>query len=391
MPRKRAGRAPKGSGTIRWCQDKKLWEGRYIAGRNPATGKAIRKSIYAKTQAEVQERLQKIQTEIKDGTFTEPSKITLGAWLDTWAAEYLGGVKESTQASYKGHIKNHIKPAIGGVKLQQLTPDAVQKFYNGLTKKGLSAKSIKNVHGVLNSALTQAIDDDYIKKNPCANRTLPRVVKREIKAMDSDTVIDFIKAIAGHQFESIFFIDLFSGLRQAEILGLSWKAINFKLGTIRIDSQLVKSKLDGRYYIDTAKHDKVRTIAPAPVVMSMLKQRKAQQSADQLRAGAAWHNEWGLVFTDVLGKHFVHQTISKSFKRIVVEMGHPDLTFHSLRHTFAVLSLMNGDDAKTVQTNLGHHSASFTLDVYGHTTEEMQKASAKRMQDFIESINKSSG
>jgi len=85
MPRKRAGRSPKGTGTIRQRKDG-TWEGRYIAGRNPATGKVIRKSIYAKTQGEIVEQLRKIQTALTDGTFTEPSKMTVAAWLDIWAA-----------------------------------------------------------------------------------------------------------------------------------------------------------------------------------------------------------------------------------------------------------------------------------------------------------------
>lgn len=385
MPRKKSGRSPKGTGTIRQRKDG-TWEGRYITGKNPATGKAIRKSIYAKTQGEIVEQLRQIQTDLKNGDFKEPSKMTVTAWLDTWASEYLGDVKESTQASYKGHIKNHIKPAIGAVKLQQLTPDAVQKFYNSLNKKGLSAKTIKNIHGVLHGAMVQAANDDFIKKNPCDNRTLPRITKKEIKVMDSDTVTAFLAAITGHQFEALFFIDLFTGMRQAEILGLAWDVINFKAGTITIDKQLVKSKLDGRYYLDTTKHDKIRKIKPAAFVMDSLRARKAQQAADQLRAGPAWGNEWGLVFTNEIGGHLVHHTVRKHYKRIVASMGQPDLTFHGLRHSFAVLSLMNGDDAKTVQTALGHHTAAFTLDTYGHTTEEMQKASAERMQNLIKSL-----
>ena len=269
--------------------------------------------------------------------------------------------------------------------------EMVQKFYNGLAKKDLSAKTVKNVHGVLNSALTQAIDDNYIKKNPCAKRTLPRISKKEIKVMDSDTVAAFLAAIAGHQFETLFFVDLFCGLRQSEILGLTWSAVNFKAGTTLIDKQLVKSKIDGRYFLDTAKHDKVRVIKPASVVIDMLRARKAQQSAQQLRAGPAWSNEWGLVFTDELGSHLIHHTVRKHYKRIVADMGQPDLTFHALRHSYAVLSLLNGDDAKTVQTNLGHHSAAFTLDTYGHTTAEMQAASAARMQGLIEKLQKNSG
>jgi integrase len=388
MPRTSTTRAAQGSGTIRQRKDGR-WEARYTVGRDPGTGRQIQRYIYGESEKEVLKELQAVQVDLTNGTYTEPSKMTVSAWLDFWTANHLGNIKESTQASYKGHIKNHISPAIGAVKLQKLTPDTVQNFYGNLTKKGLSAKTVKNIHGVLNAAMAQALEDDKIKKNPCHNRTLPRITKKEIVAMDSTTVTAFLKAINGHQFEALYFVDLFSGMRQAEILGLSWKAINFEQGTIRIDRQLVKSKLDGRYFIDTTKHDKIRTITPALIVMEKLRQHKSNQAARQLKAGQDWNNCFNLVFTDDFGKHLVHHTVRQQFKRIAAIIGQPELTFHGLRHSFAVLSLMNGDDAKTVQNALGHHTAAFTLDTYGHSTNEMQRASAQRMEAFIQRVTAS--
>lgn len=383
MPKRKA----QGEGTIRQRKDGR-WECRVTVGRNPGTGKQVRKSFYAPTQKELVALMKQVQADLDNGTFIEPSKLTVGQWMDIWTAEYLGGVKESTQASYKGHAKNHIKPCLGAELLQKLTPHVVQKFYNGLTAAGKSAKTVKNIHGVLHGAMEQAIKLGYIRVNPTAACTLPRIVKPDIKVMNDDIVTAFLTAIQGHRFEAILFVDLFSGMRQAEILGLPWENVNFKKGTIFIDQQLVKSKLDGRYYIDTAKHDKVRMIKPAPVVMEKLKLRKSQQAADQLRAGAAWSNEWGLVFTNALGKHLVHHTVRKNYKRIVAAMGFPDLRFHDLRHSYAVISLMSGDDVKTVQENLGHHTAAFTLDTYAHATDKMKEESSNRMEQYIKGIQK---
>lgn len=386
MPRK-ANRNAQGAGSIRQRKDGR-WECRVTVGRDPGTGKQLRKSFYAPTQGELVTLMKQVQADLENGTFQEPSKLTISAWLDIWLAEYMGGVKESTQASYKGHAKNHIKPNLGAVLLQKLTPHDIQRFYNGLTAAGKSAKTVKNIHGVLHQAMEQAIKLGYIRVNPTGACTLPRIVKPDIKVMNDDIVPAFLTAIEGHRFEAIYFVDLFSGMRQAEILGLPWKNVNFKKGTVFIDQQLVKSKLDGRYYIDTAKHDKVRTIKPAPVVMQKLQQRKAHQAADQLRAGCAWSNEWNLVFTDELGKHLIHHTVRKNYKRIVAALDAPDLTFHGLRHSYAVISLMSGDDVKTVQENLGHHTAAFTLDTYAHATDKMKEESANRMEQYIKGIQK---
>ena len=120
--------------------------------------------------------------------------------------------------------------------------------------------------------------------------------------------------------------------------------------------------------------------------MQTLRRRRAIQSADMLRAGALWENPWNLVFTNETGGHLAAVTVRKHFKRIVQEIGMPDARFHDLRHSYAVLALQSGDDVKTVQGNLGHHTAAFTLDVYGHVTERMKSQSAERMQAAIQGI-----
>lgn len=309
-------RAAAGAGTIRQRKDGK-WEARYTVGRNPGTGRQIQKSIYGDTQKEVLKKLQQVQADLENGNYVEPSKLTVSAWVDVWLTEYMGNIKQYTHASYSGHIKNHIKPELGFIPLQKLRPHHVQAFYNDLQKAGKSAKTIKNIHGTLHGALGQAVKLGYIKANPSDVCTLPRVVKKEIQVIPDDRVGDFLKRIDCHPFETIYYVDLFTGMRQGEILGLTWDCIDFKNGTILICKQLKKEKKrQGKYYLDTTKHDKVRKINPANVVIEKLHAPKAQQAADQLRTSAAWSNEWNLVFTNELGQHLVHHTVRTNYKRI---------------------------------------------------------------------------
>lgn len=105
----------------------------------------------------------------------------------------------------------------------------------------------------------------------------------------------------------------------------------------------------------------------------------------RLKAGPAWADT-GLVFTDGLGEHLSPHTVYNHYKRIVKSIGLPNARFHDLRHSYAVAAIQSGDDIKTVQGNLGHATASFTLDVYGHVTEKMKRDSAERMQAYIDSI-----
>ena len=130
---------------------------------------------------------------------------------------------------------------------------------------------------------------------------------------------------------------------------------------------------------------KLRQITAAPFVVDLLKKQRRLQESQKRLAGEAWENS-GLVFTNEMGHHLSAQTVYLHFKKLAGQAGFPSARFHDLRHSYAVASLQSGDDIKTVQENLGHHTAAFTLDVYGHVTEQMRRSSADRMQRFIESL-----
>jgi len=386
------GRAVNGAGMRPRKRADGRWEGRVKIGVDPGTGKSIIKYVYAKTAKECQAQMNKLTVEVNEGTYSEPSKMTVAQWLDIWHAEYLGSVKDSTIASYKGHIENNLKPHIGAVKLVSLKAHMIQMLYNKLLKSdgnptGLSAKSIKNLHGVLHKALKQAMRLGYIKSNPTDACELPRIEKKEVSYLEEDEVKSLLDAIKGHKYESIYKVDLFTGMRQGEILGLTWDCIDFNSGIITIEKQLQREKQKGgRHLLVSNKNDRVRRIKPAEFVMDILKQQRQKQLEDRLRAGGLWSNEWNLVFTNEAGGHLYAITVYKNFKSIVKSIGIPDTRFHDMRHTYAMLSIQNSDDLKTVQENVGHATASFTLDVYGHVSKRMKQDSADRMQDYFNSI-----
>lgn len=392
-----ARKAAAGTGTIRKKtvtrsgKEYTYWEARYSAGKDPGTGKQIQRSITGKTQKEVAQKLKAATASIDAGTYTAPSKMTVGEWLDIWSRDYLGGVKPHTVASYTGNIKNHIKPALGAVKLEALSAHTVQGFYNKLGeghngKHGLSPKTVKNVHGVLHKALQQAVAIGYIRFNPTDACTLPRMQKREIKPLDEEQSKSFLKAIQGHRMEDLFTVTLFTGMREGEVLGLTWDNVDFDRGTIFINKQLQREKKKGgRYIFAPLKNDKARTITPAPWVMQLLRAHRGRQNEQRLGAGKLWENS-RLVFTDELGRHLAIHTVYKEFKAVVASIGCPDARFHDLRHSYAVAAIRSGDDIKTVQGNLGHATAAFTLDVYGHVTDQMKKESAARMEGYIKGV-----
>lgn len=382
-------RGARGGGTIRKRSDGR-WEARYSLGFDAKTGKQIQKSIYGKTQNEVRQKLNKVISEIDEGNYIEPKKETLGAWLDTWLKTYAAvSVKPYTLDSYTRICDNHIKPALGRTKLSALAAPQIQEFYNHLlTDNGLSAKTVKNIHGTLHRALSQAVKLRMIPFNPAELCDLPKARRKPIEPMEHEEVAEFLERIRGNLYELIYRVTLFTGMRQGEVLGLTWDCVDFEQGTVCINKQLQKTKkVGGEYVLVPTKNSRNRTITAAPSVMETLRKQKSRQLQWKLLAGEAWDNTWNLVFTNETGAHLCHATVYSYFKRVVREMGLENKRFHDLRHGFAVASLECGDDIKTVQENLGHATASFTLDVYGHVTQKMKQESAQRMERYIKTVS----
>ena len=390
MPQSKSKRGASGMGTIRKVtreangKQYSYYEARFTVGFDPGTGKQIQRSITGKTQKEVAQKLKAATAAIDAGTYKEPCKMTVGEWLDIWVAEYLNGVKPLTQQSYSTEVKRHIKPALGAVKLEALGTHTIQTFYNSLS--ALAPKTVKNIHGILHCALQQAVANDYIRQNPADACKLPKIVKAEIKPLEPDEISRLLKEAERDSYCNLFVVAMFTGMRQGELLGLSWECVDFNTGIITVKQQLQCK--DGHYFFETPKSGKNRTILPAPMVMDALRNELQKQQREQMDAGNMWNNQFNLVFTDALGKNLVRRTVVKHFKKIAQNAEISDKArFHDLRHSFAVTSLCAGDDIKTVQANLGHATAQFTLDVYGHVTQKMRQDSANRMQRFYEQLN----
>ena len=365
------------------------YEARYTEGFDPRTGKQIQRSITDKSKKVVAQKLKAAVAAIDAGTYKAPCKMTVAQWLDIWVAEYLNSVKPLTKHNYNKQVQKHLKPALGAARLEALDTHTIQRFYNSLIASGLSPKTVKNVHGILHCALQQAIACDYIYRNPADACKLPKVTKPEIKPLEPEEIARLLKEAEQDDYCNLFIVAMFTGMRQGELLGLAWECVDFKSGIITVKQQLQCK--DGNYFLETPKSGKNRTILPALIVMDALRNQLERQQKEQGQAGRMWDNQFNLVFTDALGKYLVRRTVVKHFKKISQRAGiSDDARFHDLRHSFAVSSLYAGDDIKTVQANLGHATAQFTLDVYGHVTQKMRQDSANRMQKFYEQLSSES-
>jgi integrase len=238
-------------------------------------------------------------------------------------------------------------------------------------------------------ALKQAAALGYLQQNPSDNVVLPRVERKEMHVLETGDLPAFLAAINESNLGNLFYVALFTGMRRGEVCGLSWACVDFVKGILLVRKQLVRSRNpEGPgFVLATTKNDKTRVITPAPSVMERLRAEQKRQADNKERASSLWTgNPDNLVFTNATGRYLLPDYVYKKYKRIVRDWGIGELRLHDLRHTYAVTSIQSGDDIKTVQANLGHHTAAFTLDTYGHLTEQMRQSSAARMEQYIQSV-----
>lgn len=329
-------RRARGEGNIRQRKDG-TWEARFVIGIDPGTGKDIRKSVYAKTQKEVRQKLTVARHELDNGTYQEPDRTDLTTWLNEWLTTFCKNtVKPLSFQAYEGLIKNHIAPAIGSMKLQDVKGIHIQRLYNQMADNGFSAKTIRNVGIVLHRSFDVAKKQALIFNNPCDSAEPPKVKRKEISPLSDEDIPRFLAAIDQSPMRNAYALCLFAGLREGECLGLSWKEVDFQQGKITISQQLQQNKTNGcTYYIsDTTKNGKSRTIKPPAIAFDYLRAEQKHQEQNMQRAGDLWDNPDNLVFTNGLGKHWSFAAFYKNFKKIAASIGRPDARPHDLRHPY---------------------------------------------------------
>ena len=378
MAKKRAN----GDGSIRKRKDGR-WEGRYVVGHDPITGKMISRNVLGKTQAEVKEKLRTAIENSKRLDYTQTGKYTVGQWMDEWFEAYAKvKVRPSSHQTYKGYIENHIKPNIGDIPIEKLTSLQLQKFYRQLLTegrvpriesekqpRGLSAKTVRNINQVISSAMDMAVRHKLILSNPTEGCELPKVEHREMKTLPAEQLGAFLRAAKESGVYELYYMDLATGLRRGELLGLKWEDIDLQNGIIHVRRQV--ARVDGEVKeLPLKTKNAYRNISISQDAVAMLTEMEVHRSSDY-------------VFPSSTGGPISPDSVNNMLHRVLKRAGLPSIRFHDLRHTFATLALQNGVDIKTVSGMLGHFSAGFTLDTYAHVTTSAQKEAARTMGNVL--------
>ena len=378
MAKKRAN----GEGNIRKRKDGR-WEGRYTAGHDPETGKAIYKNVLGRTQAEAKAKLKAAIEETKVLDVTKVGKYTVGTWMDEWFENYAKvKVRPSSHQTYRGYIDNHIKPNIGKIPLEKLTSLELQKLYKKLLTsgridrieskhqaKGLSPKTVRNIHQIITSAMKLAKEQKIIATDPTEGCALPKLEHKEMKTLPIEQLTSFLREATESGVFEMYYLELATGLRRGELLGLKWQDVDFNQGTITVRRQI--SRINGQVVEAPLKTKNAYRVIPLGEQALAVLQSQQEKT----------HSEYA--FPSPNGGPISPDSVRNMLRRVLKRAGLPYVRFHDLRHTFATLALQNGVDVKTVSSILGHFSAGFTLDTYAHVTTTAQREAAKKMDSVL--------
>lgn len=377
-------RRASGEGSIRKRSDGR-WEGRYVAGHDEA-GKPIRRNVLGKTQAEVKEKLKNALEEAKYIDVAKAGDYTVASWVKTWYELYSKpNIREATQERYWNHIRYHIIPEIGQIKLTKLTSRDVQRMYNNVRDHGrvsrgpgdkrpqsLTASYVISLHRMFKMCLERAMTEQLLLRNPCDNVVLPKNDKKEIKILKPEHIKAYLAEAEKHGVLPMFFLELRSGLRKGELVALLWSDLDVERKTISISKQAVRVKGGG-----------VKTTTPKTAT-SIRVESIPQEAVDLLLKEHEKHPENIYMFpSPVTGGMYYPDAVARLHTRMLKSLGLEHTRFHALRHTFATLALQNGVDIRTVSGMLGHADPGFTLRTYTHATNPMQVQAAETVGQFM--------
>lgn len=317
--------------------------------------------------------LPRILNEINQGTFIEPSNETFKTYLEKWIRNKKTQIKPTTLDNYTRMLQNHIIPALGHIKLEKLNRLHLKEFYSMLEEeKELAPSSIKKIHAIVRSALSDAVEDGLIMKNVASGIKTPRIGPSKIKVWDEKQLMTFLNSIKEDPLYIAFHLPAMTGMRRGEVLGLRWQDIDFDQKILRVMQTITT---EGFSDAKTQTSDK-RTIDLDDVTIMELKKRKKIVAQDKLKAGPAYEDN-DLVVCTPLGKPIYPRNYNRKWYNFLEKVDVPKIRVHDLRHTHATLMLLQGIPVKVVSERLGHASIEITLNIYGHLLPSIQKEAIK--------------
>jgi integrase len=345
-----------------------------------------------KRRKDAEVELAKVLGQLPDGSYVEPSKLTVGAFLtEQWLPAVRASLRPGTFASYERNVRSALVPRVGDVPLQQLTPARLNAMYGELLESGrcdgsggLSPRTVRYIHTILRRALAAAVRWSLVVRNVAdlADPPSPKAARaKPPKTWTAQQVGRFLVQVRDHRLYALWHLLASTGMRRGEALGGYWTEVDLDGAAWSVRHTLVEVGHEPEHSEPKTDHGR-RSVALDAGTVAVLRDWRKRQLEERLAWGPAW-TDTRRVFTREDGNDLHPERVSELFDRLVKRSGLPRLTVHGLRHTHATLALQAGVHPKVVQERLGHSSVAFTLDRYSHAIPAMQQDAAATVARLV--------
>ncbi len=339
-----------------------------------------RLSFTARTRRECQDWLKKTIGQIDQGMTFTSTILTFDEFLNTWLGSTKASIRPRTWSHYEQLIRNYVIPNLGQIKIKDLRPDQIQRFYNHLLSNEVGVYTVIKIHAMLHGALEQAVKAGLVNRNVSNAVIPPSEPAKEMSILDESQVSQLLIAARGSRMEALLHLAVSTGMRQMEILGLKWSDLDWLKKTLKVERQLVRGE-GVKFSQPKTRHGR-RIVVLGDRTIETLRRNYERQNEERIKSGESW-SEHGLIFTMANGSPIHFRVLMRYFKNLLKVAGLPEIRFHDLRHTAASLMLNHGIPVIVVSRRLGHARPSITLDIYGHLIPGMQEEAALMIDELI--------
>ncbi len=343
-----------------------------------------------KTRREAELALAEIVRSLDSNTYISPQRLTLAEFVrNEWLPTMRTQVKESTWDSYRRNLENHVLPVIGATPLQRVSTGHLNSLYRSLLGQGrrngspggLSAKTVRNIHGTVSKIFTDAADRGLVSRNIAATARPPRPRKtaaKQIQFWTPEELSTFLAFVGQDRLYALWHLAAMTGMRRGELLGLRWSDVDLDAKRVAVRQALVSVAYE--LHVTTPKSHDARVINIDPETIRVLRRHQAGQEEGRRRAGGQ-SNE--MVFEKADGETIHPDVISQMFEKRVRRSGVRRIRLHDLRHTHATIGLRAGVPVKVMSERLGHSTPAFTLQQYAHVIPGMQAEAAEAIARLV--------
>ena len=291
-------------------------------------------------------------------------------------------MSENSRSNYQGYLDKKIYPALGDLKLPEITPAQITALLLDIQAEGKAHSTVIKVYTILHSFFKMAYLGDIIDRNPMDKVERPKPRKSEATAEEHQSytpaeVQRLFQALEDEplKWRALVHLLIDTGIRRGECCALRWQDVDFSTGSITVSGNLCYTVAKG-VYLDTPKNGRSRTVYAGAATLALLRQLRGQQDRNAISA---------YIFTQETSPEPMHpQSPTRYLKKLSERYGIPDLHPHKLRHTFASIAITNGADVASVSEVLGHSDKAVTLRMYTHASEESISQAAQIVQEAIE-------